>query len=207
MIAGLKKRAWVILAAAGAVAAVIGIAQAAIPDQGGVIHGCYGSTGLLRVIDAPTETCRSNETALNWAQAGPPGPVGPTGPVGGGTNSAATSSSGGLKDLPLETAVTLRAGTYLVWGIAEYYGDESSSGFNSQCSFWRDFVGFDAGGTHIPAIGDSAIFSGKDDEHGQVTIMATATLPTDGSIFLHCSADNDAQAVLRLFTLKVDGIN
>jgi hypothetical protein len=84
MFAALKKRVWVVLAAAGAVAAVVGIAQATIPDQGGVIHSCYDNKdGQLRVIDTGAGgTCTSKETTLNWNQAGPPGPAGAPGAPG-----------------------------------------------------------------------------------------------------------------------------
>jgi hypothetical protein len=66
------------------VAATVGVvAYAAIPDSGGVIHGCYkNTTGQLRVIDSATEACGNNETPLAWSQTGPEGPAGPPGPVG-----------------------------------------------------------------------------------------------------------------------------
>ena len=64
-----------------------GVAFATIPDQHGVIHGCYTkSSGALRVIDTGNHaTCASTETGLNWNQTGPKGPAGlkgPTGPTG-----------------------------------------------------------------------------------------------------------------------------
>ena len=63
------------------VLAVGGIALASIPDGNGVIHGCYrNSSGHdLRVIDSPSESCTSNEVALNWNQTGPQGPAGAAG--------------------------------------------------------------------------------------------------------------------------------
>jgi hypothetical protein len=67
--------------AAVAVGVIIGsagpaIVHAAIPDSGGVVHGCYttGSSvftpkGSVRVIDsASTASCPSGTTALNWDQ-------------------------------------------------------------------------------------------------------------------------------------------
>jgi hypothetical protein len=64
---------------AGAVVALALItasaAYAAIPDAGGVIHGCYNKTsGQLRVTDTATNTpsaCTNKENALNWNQQGP----------------------------------------------------------------------------------------------------------------------------------------
>ena len=63
--------------------AVGGVAFAAIPDSGGVIHGCYlKNVGLLRVIDTTKDHCTSLETAIQWSQTEPQGPIGPAGPKG-----------------------------------------------------------------------------------------------------------------------------
>jgi hypothetical protein len=70
-----------------------GLVYAAIPDQNGVITGCYKtSNGRLRVIDAEAgENCRRGERRLQWNQRGrrgprgfrgPEGPAGPQGPEG-----------------------------------------------------------------------------------------------------------------------------
>ncbi len=72
----------VALTAAGA------IAYAAIPDQGGAIHGCYDTTlGRLRVIDPASANpllnkCLPIETAISWNQTGPQGTPGAQGPQG-----------------------------------------------------------------------------------------------------------------------------
>jgi Collagen triple helix repeat (20 copies) len=58
------------------------VAYASIPDSSGVIHGCYNPKGTLRVIDSSTDTCKPNETGLDWSQTGPPGPQGSAGPQG-----------------------------------------------------------------------------------------------------------------------------
>jgi hypothetical protein len=59
------------------------IAVASIPDSAGVIHGCYQQkTGLLRVVDSGADSCRPDETAIQWSQTGPQGPVGPQGSAG-----------------------------------------------------------------------------------------------------------------------------
>ena len=65
-------------------AAATGVAYAAIPDAGGVIHGCYSkSKGALRIVDSEQgEACSANETALDWNHTGPPGATGATGPAG-----------------------------------------------------------------------------------------------------------------------------
>jgi hypothetical protein len=71
-----------VLSALALTVALGGVAYSAIPDPMGVIHGCYMNAGrTLRVIDS-TESCPTNETALNWSQQGPAGPAGATGPAG-----------------------------------------------------------------------------------------------------------------------------
>jgi hypothetical protein len=61
-----------------------GIAYAAIPDSGGVIHGCYTNQSVqgqhaLWVADS---TCPNGSTPLNWNQQGRRGPTGPAGSQG-----------------------------------------------------------------------------------------------------------------------------
>jgi hypothetical protein len=77
-----------ILAAALAVAAGLGVASATIPSSGGKIFGCYAkSGGALRVVQAG-QKCKSGEQSLFWNQQGPkgdpgaPGARGATGPAG-----------------------------------------------------------------------------------------------------------------------------
>lgn len=55
--------------------------MAAIPDEEGMIHACYRTSGLLangqlRIIDSASEACNTNETELTWNQTGPQGPPG-----------------------------------------------------------------------------------------------------------------------------------
>jgi hypothetical protein len=94
-----------------------GAAYAAIPDSGGVIHGCYGPPGSggvhpLYVIDtSSTPSCPAGSTPftpLNWNATGPPGPQGAQGqqgPAGApGTNASPTEPDlAGAKGLPSGT--------------------------------------------------------------------------------------------------------
>jgi hypothetical protein len=58
------------------VVAIGGVAYAAIPDSNGTIHGCYQKeNGNLRVVASATD-CKTNETAIQWNQQGPPGQSG-----------------------------------------------------------------------------------------------------------------------------------
>jgi hypothetical protein len=72
-----------LIGALGVVIGSVAVAVANIPAADGTITGCYGKkAGNLRVIDAATSQCDSNENKLTWNQTGPQGPAGPPGPAG-----------------------------------------------------------------------------------------------------------------------------
>jgi collagen triple helix repeat protein len=67
---------------------VVGVATLAVAKTDGddtVIRACVKSdtpgNGQVRIASA-AESCRSNETAIQWNVTGPPGPAGPAGPAG-----------------------------------------------------------------------------------------------------------------------------
>src|SRR5690242_14370074 len=79
----------ILLFAGVAAMAIGGVAWAAIPDSGGVIHACVlNATKTIRLIDTSkpasdlTGHCTSLETQLTWSQRGPSGPTGPKGDNG-----------------------------------------------------------------------------------------------------------------------------
>jgi hypothetical protein len=76
----LRSKLGAALIGAGSMAAVGSIAWASIPNDGGLITGCYQkTTGALRVIDTEHADCRANETALSWNQQGEQGDPGEPG--------------------------------------------------------------------------------------------------------------------------------
>jgi hypothetical protein len=87
---GLVRRYLTILAAASiSTVLAVGVAVAAIPDAGGVIHGCYSGQGSkakggaqLYILDTATNTCTNGQTAIVWNQTGPQGPQGVQGEQG-----------------------------------------------------------------------------------------------------------------------------
>ena len=68
----LSRPRWVVAMLAMAVVVTGGLAYAAIPDAGGVIHSCYTkSSGAWRVIDTDAgQACKSNEAALDLYSKG-----------------------------------------------------------------------------------------------------------------------------------------
>lgn len=75
------RKARVIMVAAGACGVIVAAggataALASIPSANGVIHGCYSSTGALRVVNATT--CPAGQKTLSWNQKGATGPAGPS---------------------------------------------------------------------------------------------------------------------------------
>lgn len=63
------------------IATGVGVAAASVPDASGIIHGCYGNSGNLRIVDTEEgQACNQHsETSLDWSQIGPQGPQGPAG--------------------------------------------------------------------------------------------------------------------------------
>lgn len=93
-----------------ALTAGTGIAMAAIPDSGGVIHGCYkpnsnGSNSALGVIDTVLSGghCPTGDTALTWNQTGPQGPQGATGATGA-TGAQGPAGPSGMSGYQIVTA-------------------------------------------------------------------------------------------------------
>src|SRR6266496_4002351 len=76
-----KTRVLIVLGLAGAALVAAVAVHASIPGPDGVIHGCYGPSGNLRVVDS-ADTCRHPEIELDWNQTGPTGATGPAGPTG-----------------------------------------------------------------------------------------------------------------------------
>ena len=82
-----RRRAVLLGAAVVVGVPLAGVAYAAVPDEDGVIHGCYAADGALRVLDTASSDrrkreCTSRETAIFWNQEGPQGSAGPAGTQG-----------------------------------------------------------------------------------------------------------------------------
>ena len=62
--------ALLVVAGAGIAVALVGVAEAGIPDANGTIHGCADqASGALRVVDSSVGGCASGEQSLLWPSA------------------------------------------------------------------------------------------------------------------------------------------
>ena len=61
--------------------------------DGSLIHACVNPAGQIRIIGA-NDTCKNQETALDWGIVGPPGAAGPQGPQGDPGAAGATGPAG-----------------------------------------------------------------------------------------------------------------
>ena len=79
----LGRRSIVIIAAAVALVAAVGIGYAAVPSTDGVITACLKKDGNLRVLDAEAaDDCKKHDQLLHWNAQGPQGIQGEQGPQG-----------------------------------------------------------------------------------------------------------------------------
>lgn len=208
----------VLLATAGATAAATAIATAAIPDAGGVIHGCLAkSSGIVHVIDDATDKCAANETALNWNQKGVPGatgatgaigPAGPQGPKGDpGASGGVASLTRSVKDLTAfyepvirHTVTAAEAGDLVVRGDGFVYEDTN----------WPDVGGATCGFSFNGALqhsGDVTIPLARNGKGGSAAWSLTlrGTFAAGDTILLSCNriSPADTTADLTLTTERI----
>jgi hypothetical protein len=193
-----------------------GIAYAAIPDAGGIIHACYKKSSLnqgsLRVIDTEkAQTCSNSETQLNWSQTGPQGPQGAQGPQGpSGSNHAYSDSNlEGLTQLsPNSTTITkltLPAGDYVVWatGSVVKYGTVPTTGSDNDVKCALD----DPDDNAVTASEAQAFY----DDAVPYMLVGTLSLATSGTITVDCTTLTgsvvSAVDFNSLVATKVDAVN
>lgn len=186
-----------------------GAAWAAIPDAGGVIHGCYQKEqGQLRVIDTDQnyrhssrpgrdpwdgQTCRPSEISLNWSQTGPQGATGPQGPAGPRGDTGAQGPAGPQGPAG-DTGATGATGPQGATGATGSTGATGATGPTGPSDGWSLDGYFENGGTVIPPNGQEARYFNIDNvPPGSYLISGIAELAgSDGSG--HCFVQgNDAQ--------------
>ncbi len=173
---------------------VAGIAFAAIPDQNGVIHGCYTKQGgLLRVINTESgQHCFSWETALDWNQQGPPGPQGPAGPPGP-TAAFVEQGPGPISINPGPNQIgelDLPAGNYVVFAramLSELAG------------------GAECGIAHPPNPNFDSVTVQPGPSQMPVMLMGAVALAEPGMVVMSCSATEAGMASsIALLAMPVD---
>jgi hypothetical protein len=180
-------------AVAGALAATAlsgGIAWATIPDDGGVIHGCYTKLGgVLRVIDtAKNQKCLANlEVPITWNEQGPKGDPGATGADGAPGRDGTNGSNGtnGLDGVSVMTAEE-PAGSNCAQGGSRF---TAANGVSYACNGARGPAGPSGGAGSLDALSGASCNDGGGAleityaSTGQVTLWCgtryTLTVTTD----------------------------
>lgn len=107
------------------------VAFASIPDSNGTIHGCrLNLTGIVRIIDSPSQSCTILETPISWPSSLPT-PIAPPSIVYGsnefsGSGPSISTCPAGSKAIGASFANTISHGfAYLresqVWGIGDQW--------------------------------------------------------------------------------------
>jgi hypothetical protein len=154
------------------------VVLASIPDASGVIHACY-QNGMFRVIDSPSASCNSSETALNFNQTGPAGATGAT----GATGPAGPGLSGGV--LVVNWGDIEANGTPQTVFSLPGFGDLLALKCDSEGNMDFGFKNTSGGNLHLGAEADpmvlannAVISSSNEDFFGPVIVLAT----TSGSV-------------------------
>lgn len=211
-----------IATAAGMVVLAGGVAVAAIPDSGGIIHGCYGKAfGGLRVIDtAKTSNCGPGEVALNWNQQGPKGDTGPQGPIGPKGDAGAQGAAGPKGDTGLQgpigpsdgyiarhpneaisvagdgqdvVSLSVRAGSYMITAKANIQNQDPNGNEGGNC--W------------LSAGADPVLFVNSSYEEQSVVLLGAASFGDQFTLTLHCQAENSYAYDSELTAVKVGTIH
>jgi hypothetical protein len=166
------KNWWVLGLIVSLAIVVVAVVQAAIPDQGGVIHACYRANGNLRLVDK--SNCTSTETALTWNQTGPQGPAGAPGPAG-------TPGPQGQPGTPGPAGV---AG-YEIINTHETLPLNGSIEVTATCPTGKRVIG---GGYVAPTVLDTASSSRPEDDNGWRVEFKSNGGNGDASVYAICAS-------------------
>lgn len=177
-----RRRLLVAIGLAAAAAFAASVAYATIPDGNQAIHGCVAKDGGVRLIDTGKgQSCRHDEQAVDWNQAGPTGPAGAAGPSGPAGAAGATGPAGpagaGAGSGPDRSVI----GSFTATGKTQgaFHGDD--------------------GGTSIPFVGfDWSVISPRDPATGLPTgkrqhqpFVFTKEIDASTPLFLEALFDNE----------------
>jgi hypothetical protein len=162
-----------------------GLLFATIPDQDGVLHGCYKPGGAVRVIDSAA-ACKASEVAINWNVTGPKGDDGSPGATGPSdafvVDGSLTFSSEPLNTTTFTTlaSIPLPAGSFVVNGTAAFAGN-SSFGV-AQCGFRTP------AGPLSRAM--QTTVGGSPNSFGTISLTAAFTLPVADEVSISCRGNS-----------------
>ena len=164
-----------------------GVAFATIPGADGTIHGCYRkNSGDLRVVDDTTETCRNNESRLDWNAQGPRGPAGSSHVFQASLDIATVAET----PTTLVT-VDVPAGNYVVLGKSTHFSDPVFA----SCSLF-------AGANEL----DRASWTNDNTE--TISLEGVARLDNAATLSFQCATANKSEARnIQLLAITVDAIN
>ena len=169
-----RRARFAIAALAATVVAGAGIAWAAIPGPGGVIHACYkDGNGALRVVDDPG-SCRGHETAID---------------LGGPAHGYAAANPGDVTfSAPTSVSVLklgLPAGTYLVHAKANLINLPGSDAVFVPCDLRVQ-------GTSTTLDEDRVVLeaplTSAEAYEANVPLQAAVTLASPGVVGLECAS-------------------
>jgi hypothetical protein len=176
-----------------------GLLFATIPDQAGVLHGCYSrSGGTVRVIDNSVTTCKASETALRWNVTGPKGDEGVPGTPGapgspgdrGPSDAYVVDRNGNFSATSLNGAtfinlvsMSLPAGSFVVNATGLVTGDDTFG--VAQCAI-RSPAG---------ALGHAVqqTVGGAPTSFGTISVTAAFTLAVPDEVSLACRGSSSIQ--------------
>jgi hypothetical protein len=188
-----RTRAAVAAAVLTAALAAGAVAYAAIPDASGVINACYGPSGKLRAVDAPTD-CGGSETSLA---------------LGGPTLGYAYANADFQVLADTTTVVgslTLPAGNYLVHGKLDLLGSSSTEESFVVCNLRVEGTTTNSDSTWNTL--EPGVPGRLPSE--SVAMQTSIRLPAGGTMLMTClRPDGDAGAIARyrhLDAVRVDAL-
>ncbi len=181
--------------AAAAITALVAtaIGAAAIPDSTGVVNACYGPTGKLRAVDAPTE-CSGPETSLA---------------LGGPTLGYAFSNAGFATIDETTTVVgslALPSGTYLVHGKLDLLGSSPTDESFVACNLTL------AAGSTVLDTSWNTLEPGVPGRlpSESMALEAAVNLPAGGTVVMSClrpeAGPGSIARYRKLDAVRVDGL-
>jgi hypothetical protein len=157
-----------------------GLLFATIPDQDGVLHGCYKPGGAVRIVDDTVTACKTEETPINWNATGPKGDRGASDAFVVDRESTFSSQPLALGTFTRMASMSLPAGSFVVNATAAVAGDATFG--VAQCQI-RSPAG---------SLGRAvqATVGGSPNSFATISLTAAFTLAAADEVSLACRGDS-----------------